>query len=216
MYISSRWRIQTKPMSNWLHGKLEICGDISPLLMMWQALTLMQNWMPWQPFHAFWRWSWHVWSLQLSIMQWLWISLPGMGWRPPRLDRSIRCFCLQNECYPHYHTTDSVLTIISQHIWIKIRIVLGILIIFEKFRTGKSCMRICISGRQIDDFRRLSSGSVTGWGGWYAGQRWSRLWSPHSASGGGRCTRSFVSPACLRILGGAILARKAAGSLVMT
>ena len=77
-------------------------------------------------------------------------------------------------------------------------------------------MRIRISGRQIDDFRRLSSGGVTGWGGWRAGRRWSRLWSPHSASGRGRCTCSFASPACLRILCGAILARKAAGRLVMT
>ena len=77
-------------------------------------------------------------------------------------------------------------------------------------------MRIRISGRQIDDFSRLSSGSVTGWGWRRAGRRWSRLWSPHSASGGGRCTCSFASPACLRIFCGAILARKAAGRLVMT
>ena len=77
-------------------------------------------------------------------------------------------------------------------------------------------MRICISGGQLDDFRRLSSGAVTGLGGRRAGWRWSRLWSPHSASGRGRCTCSFASPACLRILCGAILARKAAGLLVMT
>jgi len=116
----------------------------------------------------------------------------------------------------HYHTTDSVQTIVSKHIWIKIGIVLGILIIFEKSRLGKSCMRISISGRQIDDFRRLSSVEVTGWGGWRAGRRWSRRWSPHSASGRGRGTCSFASPACLRIICGAILARKAAGRLVMT
>jgi len=77
-------------------------------------------------------------------------------------------------------------------------------------------MLISISGRQIDDFRRLSSGGVTGRGRLRAGQRWSPLWSPHSASGGGRCTSSFASPVCLRILCGAILARKAAGRLVMT
>ena len=77
-------------------------------------------------------------------------------------------------------------------------------------------MRIRMSGRQIDDFRRLRSGGVTGWGGCSAGRRWSLLWSPHSASGGGRCTCSFASPACLRILCGAILPRKAAGRLVMT
>jgi hypothetical protein len=116
----------------------------------------------------------------------------------------------------HYHTTDTVLTIISQHVWYKISIVLGILIIFEKFCTGKSCMRIRISGWQIDDSRRLSSGGVTGWGGWSAGLRWSRLWNPHSASGRGRCTCSFASPACLQILCGAILSRKAARRLVMT
>jgi hypothetical protein len=77
-------------------------------------------------------------------------------------------------------------------------------------------MRIGISGRQIDDFRQWSSGSVTGCGVWRAGCRWSRLWSPHSAPGGGWCTCSFASSACLRILCGASLARKAAGRLVMT
>jgi len=116
----------------------------------------------------------------------------------------MRCFYLQNECEPHYRTTDSVLTIISQHIWIKIGIVLGIIIIFEKFRTGMSCIWICMSSQQIDDFRLLNSGSVTGWGGWSAVQRWSRLWSPHSASGAGWCTCSFASPACLRIVCSAI------------
>ena len=116
----------------------------------------------------------------------------------------------------YYNTTDSVLTIISQHIWIKIGIVLSVLIIFEKFRTGKSCMQIRISGRQIDDFRRLSPGGVTGWGGSRAGRRWSRLWSPHSASAGGKCTCSFASAVCLRILCCAILARKAAVCLIFT
>jgi hypothetical protein len=77
-------------------------------------------------------------------------------------------------------------------------------------------MRIRIFSRQLDDFRLLSSGSVTGWGGRRAGRRWSRLRSPQSASGGARCTCSFASPACLRILCGAILAGKAAGHLVMT
>jgi hypothetical protein len=77
-------------------------------------------------------------------------------------------------------------------------------------------MRIHISGWQIDDFRRLSSRGVTPWGGWRASRRWSRFSCPHSASGGGRCTCCFASPACLRILCGAILARKAAGRLVMT
>jgi hypothetical protein len=77
-------------------------------------------------------------------------------------------------------------------------------------------VRISISGREIDDFRQLSSGGVPGWGGLCAGRRWSELWCPHCASGGGRCTCAFASPACLRILCGAILAMKSAGRLVMT
>jgi len=36
-YIFTRGRIQNKPVSNWLHGKLEICEDMSPLLTTWQA-----------------------------------------------------------------------------------------------------------------------------------------------------------------------------------
>jgi len=32
MYIFTRGRIQTKPVSNWLYRNLEICGDMSPLL----------------------------------------------------------------------------------------------------------------------------------------------------------------------------------------
>jgi hypothetical protein len=131
-------------------------------------------------------------------------------------NRLIRCFCLQNKYQPHYHRTDSVLTIISQDIWIKIGILHSILIIFETFRAAKSCMRLHIPGRQIDYFRRLRSRSVTGWGGWRAVWRWSQLWSPHSTSGGGRCTSCFASPACLQILCSPIVARKAAGRLVMT
>jgi len=77
-------------------------------------------------------------------------------------------------------------------------------------------MRIPICGRKIEDFRLLSSGRVPGWGGWPAGRRWSWDWSPHSVSGGGRCTCSCASPSCLRIRCGGILARQAAGRLVMT
>jgi hypothetical protein len=100
---------------------------------------------------------------------------------------SNRNFSLQNECTLHYHATDSVLIFMSQHIWIKINIVLGILIIIEKFHTGKSCMRIRISGQQIHNFKMLSSGRVTccgRWGGWRVKWMWSWLWSPHPASGG--------------------------------
>jgi len=76
-------------------------------------------------------------------------------------------------------------------------------------------MRIRISGGQIDDFRRLNFRTVTSWGGCRAGQWRSRLWSLLSASVGWRCTCSFASPACLRILCGGILAWEAAGRLVL-
>jgi len=77
-------------------------------------------------------------------------------------------------------------------------------------------MRIRISGGLIDDLGRLNFRSVTGSGGWRAGQWRSRLWSSLSALVGCRCTSSFASPACLRIYCGAILAWKAAGCLVLT
>jgi len=77
-------------------------------------------------------------------------------------------------------------------------------------------MRIRISGGQIDYLRRLNFRSVSCWGGWRAGQWRSPLWSPLSVSVGWRCTCSFPSAACLRILCAAILAWKAAGRLVLT
>ena len=77
-------------------------------------------------------------------------------------------------------------------------------------------MRIRISGGQNDDLGRLNFRSVTGWGGWRAGQWRSPRWSPLSVLVGWRCTCSFASPACLQILCGAILAWKAAGRLVLT
>ena len=77
-------------------------------------------------------------------------------------------------------------------------------------------MRICLSRRQIDNFSRLCSGSVTSRGGRCPGRMRSRLWNPLSALGGWRCTCSFAPPACLRIILSAILARMAAGSLVLT
>ena len=75
---------------------------------------------------------------------------------------------------------------------------------------------MCLSVQQIDDLRRLNSGNVTGWGGWHAVLWGSRLWIPLSASVGWSCTCSFASPASLRIVCGAIWARKAAGGLVLT
>ena len=77
-------------------------------------------------------------------------------------------------------------------------------------------MQTCISGQQHDDVRRLSSGSVNGWGGWGTRQRWSRLWSRLTALVRWRCTCYFASPACLRIRSNAILARNSAGRLVLT
>jgi len=77
-------------------------------------------------------------------------------------------------------------------------------------------MQICLSWGQINYLRRLNFRSVSRWGGWRAGQWLSRLWSRLSASVGSRCTCSSASPACLRILCGAVLASKAAGLLVLT
>jgi len=56
---------------------------------------------------------------------------------------------------------------------------------------------------------------VTGWGGWFTGQRGCWLWSRLSASVGRRCSCTFASPACLRILCGAILARKESDHFVL-
>jgi len=81
----SRARIHKKLVSNWFHGKLAIGGDMSPLLMMWQALSSAQNSTPRQPFQAFRRWLWNMWSLVLSIIRCLWIAVPRMRGRPHRL-----------------------------------------------------------------------------------------------------------------------------------
>jgi len=76
----------------------------------------------------------------------------------------------------------------------------------------------------MNDFRTLSLGSVTGWRYWCSGQRWcqigsqlwSRLWRWPSASVGRRCTCSFQSPVCLRILFSATVARKVFSCVVLT
>jgi len=81
---------------------------------------------------------------------------------------------------------------------------------------GNRCMWIHISGRRIDDVRTFCTGIVTSWAGWRARQRWRRLWSWLSASVGWRCTCAFASPACLRIVAVAIVARKASGCVVLT
>jgi len=63
MFTFPRRRIQMTHVSNWLHGKLEICGDMSPVLERWQASSSAQNTTPGLPIQAFRRWSWHMWSL---------------------------------------------------------------------------------------------------------------------------------------------------------
>jgi len=129
---------------------------------------------------------------------------------------------LQNGCLLHYHTADGVLTsgcsFISQHIWIKICIVLAILGICVMSKTFSATLRsmwIHISGRQIDDLGTLGSGIVTGWCRSGSGQRWHQLWSWLSALVGWRCTCSFASPAVLRIVCSATLARKASVPVVL-
>ena len=93
--------------------------------------------------------------------------------------------------------------------------ILGRYIEGKWFSTGKRCRWIRISSRQIVDFKTLSCGGFTSWGGWCSGQRWHRLWSLLSALIGRRCTCSFASPTCLRIFCCAILARKASCHVVL-
>jgi len=136
--------------------------------------------------------------------------------------RSTGCSGLQTGCLLHYHTADSGSTsgcfFISQHIWIKIYIVLAILgtcIKSLEFSTRKWCIWIRISGRQVDELGMFTSGIVLGWGGWRSGHRWHWLWSWVSVSGGWRCNYSFASHVCIQILCGAIFARKASGHVVL-
>jgi len=68
----------------------------------------------------------------------------------------------------------------------------------------------------MDDLGMFSSGVVTGWGGRCSRHRWRRLWSRLSVLVRCRRTCSFASPACLRILWSAIVARKASGHVVLT
>jgi len=77
-------------------------------------------------------------------------------------------------------------------------------------------MGIQISGLWIDDLGPSISRTVTNWGWWCFGQRWRRLWCRKSASVVGRCTSSFASPLCLRILCHDILPRKGSGCLALT
>jgi len=77
-------------------------------------------------------------------------------------------------------------------------------------------MWLHISGGQIYDLGTFTSGIVTGWVGRHSRHRWHRLWSRLSASVGCRCACFVGSPACLRILRGATLARKGSCRVVLT
>jgi len=93
--------------------------------------------------------------------------------------------------------------------------ILGTCIESKEFSSGKRSMAMHISGRQIDNLGRLSSWNVTSCGGCHSRQRWHRLWSWLSASVQLSCSCSFVSPPCLRILWGAILAMNISRSVVL-
>jgi len=77
-----------------------------------------------------------------------------------------------------------------------------------------------ISGRQVDNFEMLTSGSITGRGGLCSRQSWnrlwSRLWSLLSVLVGRRCTCSFASPGCLKVFYSAIWARNVSGRVLWT
>jgi len=75
---------------------------------------------------------------------------------------------------------------------------------------------ICILGQQINNLGMFSSPSVTCWGRWCPGQQWRWLWSQLSVLVGWRCTYSFESRACLRILCAGNLAWRASVRVVST
>jgi len=81
-------------------------------------------------------------------------------------------------------------------------------------------MCITISGRQIEDFKTLSSRSVTSWDRWCSGQiwrwLWSQLWSLLSVLVAQRCTCFFLPPACSGSFCGDILYSKTHVRLVLT
>ena len=92
--------------------------------------------------------------------------------------------------------------------------ILGRCIKSKQFSTGRRWMWICRSGLQINNFGTFSSWVLTGCGGWPFEHRLCRLRSRLSGSVACRCTCSFVSPACVGILCGAILARGASSQVV--
>jgi len=100
-------------------------------------------------------------------------------------------------------------------IWILLAIP-GRCIESQIFSTAKMNLWICISGRQLNYLGSLSSGSVTRWGELCSGQRGRPLRSQLSPSVGRWCTCTCAPPACLRIVCGAIVARKESGRVVLT
>jgi len=125
---------------------------------------------------------------------------------------SIGCFRLQNECHPHYHAADIILTggcsFINQQIWNEIIIALAILgkcFKIEMLSVGKWSMYTHISGWNTFHFGQFRSLIVAGWRrwrSWCSGRRWCRS--------GWRCTRASAPLAWQRILCSTIFARKAA------
>jgi len=78
------------------------------------------------------------------------------------------------------------------------------------FRTGKRCIWIRISDRQIHHLGSLSCWSATRWGGCRVGQRCNLLWSRLTTSVRLRCPCSYVCPPSQQILSGAIWAGRTA------
>jgi len=105
----------------------------------------------------------------------------------------------------------------SPQIWNKIFLVLTILgrcILIEQLSTRKNCRYIYISGRQVCNLGTLSAMIVTRWRRWRSGWRRRLFWCRLFASDLRRCTHSFAPLACAWIFRCAILARKAADSLI--
>jgi len=55
--------IEVRAVSNWSHGKMEIWGDMSPLLKTWQASSSVQNALHTELSQVLQPWSWHMRSL---------------------------------------------------------------------------------------------------------------------------------------------------------
>jgi len=89
--------------------------------------------------------------------------------------------------------------------------ILVISIKIEKLSAEKKIRWKNISGRQIIDL-----GTISQWRRWRSRQRWHWVCCALSVLVKQRCTRSFAPPACLWILWGATLTKKAPVHVVMT